>query len=85
VKFLYRDIVTKPSQPMTNSQYRRLKDLLVAVCERATALEERGDVLKGHAELMEALATYMPELNADLREYEESLHRGALDPIQAIA
>lgn len=85
VTFLYKDIATKPDQPMTNSQYRHLKDLLIAVCERAVFLKERGDVLKGHEELMEALATHMPALNADLREYEESLQREALDPIAAIA
>ncbi|MCC7543676.1 hypothetical protein IT415_03145 [bacterium] len=81
VQFLMKYIVTKPFQPMTNSQYRRLKELLIAVCERAAFLRERGGVMRGFDELMQALATHMPELNRDLREHEESLQRESLDPI----
>ncbi len=85
VRFLMKDIVTKPTQSMTNSQYRRLKELLIAVCERAAFLRQRGDVMRGFDELMGALGTHMPELNRDLREHQESLQRESLDPVDAVA
>ncbi len=85
VRFLFEELVTKPGTPMSNSQYRGLRKLLVAVCELAVRKEAAGSVLRGHRELMDALAANMPDLNAELREHEEALRRAALDPVAAIA
>ena len=84
VQYVMR-VVTRKNLSMPNYAHANLRELCKAICARAAYKRRRGDVMRGHEELMEAIAANMPELNADLREHEESLQRDALDPIAAIA